>query len=569
MRRLALTKIQEKRTLQSRQTLSYREPELVESSDPTPQGACLYAREKAEAHNVTLPAPSNPSDVIEAQEAVPRKEYEPLRSPTPKQQGQSLQANDDTEADSSWDQSPLNGQDALAAQEASALTGWPCSEQDEDVVEPAEEPTWESLLHKVPQHPLAAFAVQQRCPSVKPGSKSWSISDLDHDGARGAETVKPAARGAGQSDDRIMPSKCLMQQWLDDSDSYPFFGWSEVTRDARKERDVSTGELLPAIQQEETLRAEQVGGPCDTPKDMAWRQMNMSSELHITREIGSRKKLAVRIKAHANERSSLRQAAAVVETAEMSRFPKAQCTIRPARNEDLDRIVEIFELERNHDGCRQVFRADRFLAEDIRDIFRGCREDKRPFLVATPNSTEAELMDRSKWPRQSDAVYQKYLEFVRASRKDEPQPVVGFAYLYDMNMGHGHCLETRHSAYMRVLVDPGHRKQSYGTALMDRMLLSSSALHVSLIDYRWDCPRPAKIYEHPVTWNERQFARIYMEVFCESGAVAEQEWRAKMLTQFNFKEVARLREALRSQRSDKAWLDMMIWEFEAQLPDNL
>ncbi|RCI14544.1 hypothetical protein L249_6587, partial [Ophiocordyceps polyrhachis-furcata BCC 54312] len=363
-----------------------------------------------------------------------------------------------------------------------------------------------------------------------------------------------------------MPNKCLMQRWLDETDSYPFFGWSDVTREGKHERDVSTGELLPAIHYGETFRAEQSGGPGDN--GMAWRQMNMSSELYIAREITSRKKLAVRLKARADESAPLVQAAAAVGTAE-TRFPKAHCTIRPATNKDLERIVEIFELERNHEGCRQIFRADSFRADDIRAIFRSCREDKRPFLVATPNSTEAELMDRSKWPKQSDAVYQKYLEFVRASCQDEPQRVVGFAYLYDMNMGHGHCLEMRHSAYMCVLVDPSHRRQLYGTALMDRMLLSSSALHVSLIDYTWDCPRPAKIYEHPVTWNERQFARVYIEVFCESGTAAELEWRAKMLAQFNFKEVARLRQVLRSQRSDKRWLDMMIWEFEAQLTDNL
>ncbi|RDA94809.1 hypothetical protein CP533_4240 [Ophiocordyceps camponoti-saundersi (nom. inval.)] len=524
-----------------RQASSFREHEVVVSSSPTQP---------------------------EAYEAAPYEEYELARSPTSKQREYPIYAEDDAEVQSSISKTPPNASEWFVADEAPVLK-WPGLQQEEAASQAAEQPTWESLLHKVPRHPLAAFAVQQRAPSIQSVRRSWSISDVDHDGAQEIETPKRVAHGAGEGDDRSMPSECLMQRWLDEDIPFLSFQWDDVTRDDRCDVDVCTGKLLPETQYEETLIA-QIMGPCLSAKDIAWRQTNMTSSLYISREIELRERLAHRLKACASNTAMRQsQAATSVEKAEESQFPKAHCTIRPATEKDLDRIVEILELERNREDCRQVFRADSFCAEDIRAIFRGCRRDNRPFLVATPQSTEEELMDRSKWPKQSEAVYQKYLEFVRANGEDKPQPVVGFAYLYDVNLGLGHCLETRHSAYMRVLIDPSHRRKLYGTALMDRMLLSTSALHVSLIDYRWNCPNPDKIYEHPVTWNERHFARLYIEVFCESDAMAELKWRAAMLAKFNFKEVARLRKALRLERGSMNWLDMMIWEFEAQLLDDL
>ncbi|PFH63135.1 hypothetical protein XA68_17779 [Ophiocordyceps unilateralis] len=448
-----------------------------------------------------------------------------------------------------------------------------------------EEPTWESMLSKAPPNPLAAFAVRQDLPA---GNLSWDISDLE-DGQARSEDAATDRRGENKtrpfdSDEKNQSSHSTtgnssrMSRWLDGVVKLGFFGLrgcdSNHTVPPNREVDASTGELLPPVEYPDALTSS-MDGPMDGPRDIGWRQANMTSTLHIAREIRSRQRLGDKLKETLLESqrfqdlalSPTKEATAIKGEEVGPPFPNARCMVRPATSEDLERILDILQSERSNWDCPQVFRPIKPCLKNVRATLEACDRDKLPFLVAVPKEDDA--MDRSKWPKHLEKLYGDFVEFMKR-RESFSNTVVGFGFLSDVgNNMLGKCAETRHSAHMQIIVDPRYRRQCYGTALMDRLLLSVSPLHVSLIDYEWSCLDAAGIYESPVRRNDRQLVRIYAATFCESEKEAEHEWRTAMLRKFNFKEVGKLPCVLRSQHGERAWLDERFWVLEAQHLENV
>ncbi|KJZ72967.1 hypothetical protein HIM_07730 [Hirsutella minnesotensis 3608] len=290
----------------------------------------------------------------------------------------------------------------------------------------------------------------------------------------------------------------------------------------------------------------------------------MTSELQMMKKLQGQKRIADRTREIVGRHGQVEESTAAV--AAENAWPAAQCTLRQATHDDAAQIAEIFNKEAQASACPQIFRAKPIKQSDVRDILRRCQRDRMPFVVAMP--LEEDMMDPSKWPKNSERAYREYVEF-KKSHPSPPAPVAGAAFVSDARLGllGSSCPGSRHNALVRIVVHPEYRRQQYGTALLDRVLLSLTPYHRSIIDYEWKPAKSPGIYEQLAVQNERQYTRIYMEMFCFGKHQPDYTWRASMLKTFNFKEAAYLEDAvLTAPGCGNRWLDLSLWQLEAQSP---
>ncbi|PON29852.1 hypothetical protein TGAM01_v201218 [Trichoderma gamsii] len=339
---------------------------------------------------------------------------------------------------------------------------------------------------------------------------------------------------------------------------------STATDQHKKDIDPMTGKFLPEIIHPDTFKA--LGnGPARGYSDIAWRQANMTVELQIDREIRSREVLANKAKLQVESKQPKLKPAPVQPPA----WPDAKCIVRPAKPEDFEAIATIMNLESKAKINPQVFEWKQVVAADVQKIYESCRDNLRPFVVAT--ATDDPLLDPSKWPKDSTQAYQSYLAF-RASQAEVPQDVFGFAYVTEARIGMlgTPCPGSRHAGQIKVIVHPDHRGKLYGSALLDRVLLCTAPFHRSMVDYEWQCQNSAKIYENISYQNDRKYAWVYIETFCADKTDPATQLVTNFLQKFEFKEVGCLPSAIKTDRYyESQWLDLVLWAREAQPRSNI
>lgn len=432
-----------------------------------------------------------------------------------------------------------------------------------------------------PLHVIEAFASQDLAPGpkLKLSSPDWSVSELDSPesvstplpvNSDGADSTRPwGPLHPLPVSDRARPvAKVgldpITKGWAATCSNPPtveFF--HDGTRDPLSDqRDIDTGNgtLLSPVEYPET-HTSQNPGQCHDVRDLNWRQANMTSELWIAREIKNRNQIAQRIRAEIEENNKVAQPAPVEEP-----WPTANCLLRPATPNDFSNIAAIINKESRQAKSPQVLGPAPIGSQDIRRMYDSCRRNMRPFIVAVPSASI--LLDRSKWPVGADQEYEEFLRFKQSQKTSSADnSILGFAFVTDSRMGlfGSPCYGSRFTGRITVLVDPAHRRKLYGSALLDRILLSVAAYHGSLVDYKWECSEPALIYEHTVTRNRRQYARVYIEALFEGEENIDQSWIAKMLERFEFKRVGRFEQAVRAGNSKESeWLDLAVWELQAR-----
>ncbi|KAK5989892.1 hypothetical protein PT974_08155 [Cladobotryum mycophilum] len=394
---------------------------------------------------------------------------------------------------------------------------------------------------------------------IKRSIDSWSISE------------RSSTTDSDDGDEKRLVSElgtCPVGRWLLKTAEPPKLSFAiSITESYTRDIDSCTGDLLPEIEHPETLQ-ERLSGPCSDHKDMAWRQANMTSELQIRREIASRERLAATIRARVEAEKEVVSAATAVEEEEIS-WPKADCAVRPAKIEDFQRIADIMNRESSIDKCPQILESKMITASDVEKIHASCRQALQPFVVAT--SPEDELLDRSKWPKNADKAYKEYVQY-RGSQSERQEIIFGFAFVKDARLGmlESSCPGSRYSCQIKIGVDPDHRRQSFGSALLDRILRSVAPYHKSLLDYAWRCENPGLVYEDFTGHNRRQYTRVYLEILCISKEHVDYTWRKSFLAKFEFKETAFLSNAVKTDRGyEGKWLDLSIWALDAQHPSKI
>lgn len=404
----------------------------------------------------------------------------------------------------------------------------------------------------------------------KLSTQTWSLSERasTFDAQVNAQSPADGGPDSSEEDKPIFVDEQVRKQleaylgsWLihaaDKPAKDPIAEWSKTPDFQQRDVDTITGELLKPTSQPETN--PQPNATDDYGQDMTFKQRTLTANIHINlaREHLEAKKGELALPLG----QSLAAAGGLPAVSEQD-WPKADCALRPVARADFAEIAAIANLEIQNPNSTQIIESHEVAVQGIERIFQGCERTFRPFIVAT--TTENELLDRSKWPAGADKAYLEYVKF-RQSQPAEPPKILGFAFVAEPRVGffNAPCPGARHSGHVRVVVHPEHRRNKYGSALLDRILLCLSPYHRSQIDYEWECPDNTHIYEKPATYNRRQYNRIYLETL--TGAKEkEPEWRSKMLDKFEFKRVAHFSNMLRTDRGDESeWLGLSVWEVEA------
>ena len=184
---------------------------------------------------------------------------------------------------------------------------------------------------------------------------------------------------------------------------------------------------------------------------------------------------------------------------------------------------------------------------------------------------EDDLLDRSKWPAGADRAYKEYVKYLGKSAKRQAT-IVGFAFAMprESSSFDARDIHIDHSCNITLFVHPSHKGKKYGSALLDRILMSVSPIHRSLIDFEWKCDDAVGIYEQLASNNVRQYARVFVEYLDAHDEDQRLPSRKKLLENFGFSQVGRL-SCLKSElREGKTrWLDLFVWELEAQALENV
>ncbi|KAM5387225.1 hypothetical protein ACJA88_001577 [Fusarium oxysporum] len=109
-----------------------------------------------------------------------------------------------------------------------------------------------------------------------------------------------------------------------------------------------------------------------------------------------------------------------------------------------------------------------------------------------------------------------------------------------------------------------HRRMLVGSALLDRILLSTSIYHRSLVDYNWDCSEPRKTYEEIPAHNKRKYSKLYLETLFDGEGDSRIEWTTRLLEKYDFAKVANFKEAVKHGNHPGVWKDIVVWEHEAR-----
>jgi GNAT superfamily N-acetyltransferase len=398
---------------------------------------------------------------------------------------------------------------------------------------------------------------------------SWSVSDLSPQDPHTKQMQAPES-----VEDFTEDSHSVQSQHSHNETPYSGIGgWlksipdgeknsvlSLISKDPSSHRcdiDPITGTLTEAIKYPETC-VNQDNCSSQDP-ELAKNQLNMTSNLHIQREMVSRARLGMVIQ----EQRRLKKPPTPVEPEVV--WPAANCTLRPVIPDDFEQIASIINAEVRDSETPQIFESKNVTVSDIQRTFQACEANKRPFIVAV--SANNDLLDRSKWPAGADAAYEEYLKFRNAQRV-EPVSILGFAFVTDIRIGflRSPCPGSRHSCQVKMAVDPKHRHKGYGTTLLDRILLSVAAFHRSVIDYSWQCEDANQIYEEPsAAYNFRQYSHVFFERFVKGRADDQPDWCSKWLSQFNFQRTAQFQEIVKIKRGqDSECLDMELWALKVQ-----
>ncbi|KAG6085954.1 hypothetical protein E4U33_000466 [Claviceps sp. LM78 group G4] len=340
---------------------------------------------------------------------------------------------------------------------------------------------------------------------------------------------------------------------------------SDELSDAANSRcdiDTDKGCFLTPACQPETLRCVTMG-PCEGHQDILWRQMNMTSELYIMKEIRSREMMVNNIQMALDLRTDYLHSPSKSDQA----LARANCTVRPATQMDFAVIAEVINENKasgEANDCAMRPKDDKSFAmrsEDVARIWEACRADKRPFIVVEP--AEEDLLDRSKWPNHSDVVYEEFARFVA----EHPRPsigVVGFAFVTGSHPDLSDRVhpEACFSGRLTLMVHPAHRHKLYGSALLDRIMTTIMPLYNSVVDHEWNCDEMKLngIYEFPATRNGRQYTRLHVEL-TEANDGDDTPGRTHFLKKFGFEEVGRLKEVVATDdgHGNMHWRDLVTW----------
>lgn len=340
--------------------------------------------------------------------------------------------------------------------------------------------------------------------------------------------------------------------WLlnatDHTENDPVAEWEKNPKHAQHGVNTDTGELLPPVQQPQTVARVKA---TDDGRDITFKQRTLTSKINMDMAL---RLLETKRPEPALAPNTPHERAPDMEELE---WPKAECVLRPATEADLAAIADIANLEVKSSDCPQIIQSQAITALEMKRVLDSCRHHLRPFVVAEPKGDI--LLNRENWPALAEKAYLEYVNY-KNSRPNNTANILGFAFVTEPRIGflNTPCAGSRHSGQVRLVVHPDRRRHGYGSALLDKVLQSIAPYHRSLIDFDWQCTEDTLVYAKPSIYNQRKYARVYIESFSNSGE-KEDAWRVKMLEKFQFKQAGLFTKMVKTDRGkDSKWLDVAI-----------
>ncbi|EWG44413.1 hypothetical protein FVEG_05481 [Fusarium verticillioides 7600] len=339
-------------------------------------------------------------------------------------------------------------------------------------------------------------------------------------------------------------------KWETQHESYPIVNLTANRHPRVDDCDIdpATGKLIPPPRYIKIQK--------DSQAKHNWRRAVTNSEGYIARELDLRKSKKEEI-----ERKIEEQKYANI-TKEEDKWPDADCTLRPVQPEDFQGIANIINNEvQRQDSQVYLPKVD---SAQIAELYSACTLKRRPFIVAIESSCE--IADRSGWSKVDEKRYQKLIGIMKSHGVSESPAILGFAFVDDSRqdfLGHA-CQGARFSGKIKLIVDPEHRQMLVGSALLDRIMLSTSIYHRSLVDYTWKCSGTRKTYEVIPAHNERKYSKLYLETFFDGEDDSRIEWITRLLEKYDFDKVATFKEAVKHGKTPGVWKDLVVWEHEAR-----
>ncbi|KAF5534299.1 acyl n-acyltransferase [Fusarium mexicanum] len=399
--------------------------------------------------------------------------------------------------------------------------------------------------------PSTALVLRQR--SLSTASMALSAGPLPSDETAALNSPEPHDH---ENDEdmalvQVHPNlSTAVEKWETQQESYPFVNLTANRHPRVDDCDIdpATGKLIPPPRYIKIQK--------DTQAKHNWRRAVTNSEGYIARELDLRKSKKEEI-----ERKKEEQKYADI-TQEEDKWPDVDCTLRPVQPEDFQRIANIVNNEMQREDS-QVY-LPKVDSAQIAELYNACTLKRRPFIVAIESSCE--IVDRSGWSKGDEKRYQKLIGYMKSHGVSESPTILGFAFVDDSRhdfLGHA-CQGARFSGKIKLIVDPEHRQMLVGSALLDRIMLSTSIYHRSLVDYTWKCSEPRKTYEEIPAHNERKYSKLYLETLFNGEDDSRIEWMTRLLEKYDFAKVGNFKEAVKHGRNPGVWKDLVVWEHEVR-----
>lgn len=243
-------------------------------------------------------------------------------------------------------------------------------------------------------------------------------------------------------------------------------------------------------------------------------------------------------------------------------YLKIACFLRPAGEEDIPQILDIYNWEVSHG--MQALDTKPLCVEDMKRLFKRCRDAETPIIVAVAGTPAEAKARRDGTPVPRD----QHDRLQRRTPLAEEDKVIGFAYVSITATGLAgdvHYNVDRFSGRIHIYVTHECRRKGIGRALLQRMTIfcSRHAGHYAG-EYKWHDPEQMPTYDE-AAYNSRNYSRISIEFASRAKDDHDTLWMSKFLDTENFKHVSTQNKSRKVGYGENGELfDTMVWQHDSQ-----
>jgi hypothetical protein len=260
------------------------------------------------------------------------------------------------------------------------------------------------------------------------------------------------------------------------------------------------------------------------------------------------------------------------------REPRVRCYLRPAGEDDLEQILDIYNWEVEH-GC-QALDTKPLTLGDIHRLFVECDAAGTPFIVAVQGDPplastfhgEETALVRYRGSNQNRRRSRPHADSQGSpSNVSSSGKVLGFGLVTLRSSGLAgdvHTSAGRFNGTVNLYVDPQSRRLGVGRCILHRVLRCCSKRLQHAGWYNWYNPHNFKACGEAGD-NLRNYARVFVEMASFKGD-PDFNWRKKLLGEMNFLYVNTTdltRKVISGAKGvNGGWFDNTVWQHDCSGP---